>query len=130
MNKIEEFNLYESFFYKVNQTEFNLLEHNAQMPNPITKEWLKLIKENNLLITKNNLKINKFYYGDCRNSSIVKWNGKKFVYLRRKFGDCFEEEINHFEDDDGYDLFQPYFEITEEFQKIPYIKEEINLLNK
>lgn len=130
MKNIKEFNLYESFFYKVNRIEFNILEHNAQIPNPVTKEWINLIKDNNLLIMKKDLKVNKFYYGNCRNSSIAQWNGKKFTYIRRKFGDSFEEDINHFEDDDGYDLFEPYFEITEEFQEIPYIQEEISLLSK
>ena len=30
-----------------------------------------------------------------------------FVYLRYKFGDYFTEEINHPEDDNGFDLFYP-----------------------
>ena len=34
-------------------------------------------------------------------------NWHTFVYERYKFGDTFDEEINHFEDDDGYDLFVP-----------------------
>lgn len=39
------------------------------------------------------------------------WNGKVFTYKRYKFGDIFDEDINHFEDDDGYDVFVPFEKI-------------------
>ena len=58
-------------------------------------------------IPKKNLIIGKTYIGECRNASEAIWNGYTFVYKRHKFGDTFDEEINHFEDDDGYDLFVP-----------------------
>jgi hypothetical protein len=35
------------------------------------------------------------------------WDGEKFTYQRYKFGFTFPEKINHFQDDDGYDLFVP-----------------------
>lgn len=58
-------------------------------------------------IPKKDLIIGKTYIGDCRNASEAIWNGKVFVYKRTKFGYTSDEEINHFEDDDGFDLFVP-----------------------
>ena len=58
-------------------------------------------------IPKSELVIGKRYVGSCRNASEATWNGKTFTYKRYKFGRTFFEDINHFEDDDGYDLFIP-----------------------
>lgn len=58
-------------------------------------------------IPKKNLKVGKTYIGDCRNATEAVWNGKVFTYIRNKFGHKYEEDINHFEDDDGSDLFVP-----------------------
>ena len=58
-------------------------------------------------IPKDKLIVGKTYIGSCRNSSEAVWNGKAFTYIRHKFGSVYEEEINHFEDDNGYDLFVP-----------------------
>lgn len=58
-------------------------------------------------IPKNELIIGKTYIGDCRNATEAIWDGKVFKYMRTKFGSTYEEEINHFEDDDGYDVFVP-----------------------
>jgi hypothetical protein len=58
-------------------------------------------------IPKDKLEIGKTYVGSCRNASYAKWDGTKFIYNRYKFGDVFEETINHFQDDDGYDVFVP-----------------------
>lgn len=58
-------------------------------------------------IPKNELEVGAIYQGYCRNAEDARWNGKKFVYKRCKFGDVFDEEINHYEDDDGYDVFVP-----------------------
>ena len=58
-------------------------------------------------IPKDDLIIGKTYIGDCRNATEAIWNGKVFKYMRTKFGSTYEEEINHFEDDDGYDVFVP-----------------------
>lgn len=62
-------------------------------------------------IPKKDLIVGKTYSGGCRNASEATWNGKVFVYKRNKFGFIYEEEINHFEDDDGCDLFVPIKEI-------------------
>lgn len=58
-------------------------------------------------IPKKDLIIGKTYIGNCRNSNEAVWNGKQFIYKRSKFGILFEDTINHFEDDDGFDLFVP-----------------------
>lgn len=47
------------------------------------------------------------YTGNCRNADSATWDGKKFIYYRYKFGYWYTESINHFEDDDGYDVFVP-----------------------
>ena len=59
------------------------------------------------VIPKNELIIGETYDGNCRNSDSAKWNGNTFEYIRHKFGSSYMEEINHFEDDDGYDVFVP-----------------------
>lgn len=53
------------------------------------------------------LEVGKTYLGSCRNAHEAVWNGEKFVYQRYKFGFTFPEEINHFQNDNGYDLFVP-----------------------
>ena len=58
-------------------------------------------------IPKDELIIGKIYIGDCRNATEAIWDGKVFKYMRTKFGLTYEEEINHFEEDDGYDVFVP-----------------------
>ena len=68
--------------------------------------WPKLIQYG--AIPKDKLIIGSTYLGECRNASKAIWkeNGK-FEYQRTKFGWTFPEEINHFQDDDGYDVFVP-----------------------
>lgn len=65
-------------------------------------------------IPKDRLVKGKTYFGNCRNSNTATWNGNEFEYERYKFGSSFNETINHFEDDDGYDLFVPIREINSE----------------
>lgn len=59
-------------------------------------------------LPKSALAAGAYYLGGCRNSSIAYWDGRIFHYWRRKFGSSFDETINHFEDDDGFDLFVPF----------------------
>jgi hypothetical protein len=58
-------------------------------------------------IPKKDLKVGTIYLGNCRNTTKAKWTGTEFVYNRCKFGMWYEDSINHFEDDDGYDVFVP-----------------------
>lgn len=53
------------------------------------------------------LEVGKTYIGECRNASEAVWLGDKFEYIRTKFGSTFPEKINHFQNDDGYDVFVP-----------------------
>jgi hypothetical protein len=53
------------------------------------------------------LEKDSFYYGTCRNASFAFWDGIKFTYVRYGLGGCYLEDINHIDDDDGYDCFYP-----------------------
>lgn len=53
------------------------------------------------------LEVGKTYIGFCRNASEATWRGDKFVYRRTKWGTIYDEEINHFQNDDGFDVFVP-----------------------
>lgn len=65
-------------------------------------------------IPKEELEVGTAYLGDCRNASKAIWNGKVFTYRRTKFGYTYDEDINHFQDDDGYDVFVPIKKIENE----------------
>ena len=65
-------------------------------------------------IPKDKLIKGKTYFGSCRNADTAVWLGDKFEYIRYKFGDFYPEKINHFEDDDCFDLFVPIREIKSE----------------
>lgn len=67
-------------------------------------------KESLIPIPKSQLLIGKKYKGICRNSYSAIWNGTDFEYDRWKFGIHYIDHINHYEDDDGYDLFVPFEE--------------------
>ena len=65
------------------------------------------------MIRKSHLKDGAKYKGRCRNASEAIWDAERevFVYQREKFGTTFPEDINHPEDDNGYDLFIPQEEV-------------------
>ena len=109
----------DEYFPKVDKfNEDNL--YYIKLPKPIPGDLYKELYRKGI-IPKKDLKKGRYYFGDCRNASVALWNGYVFVYMRNKFGYKFPEEINHLEDDDGYDLFVPLKEInpTEE-QRIRY----------
>ena len=58
-------------------------------------------------IPKSELEIGETYIGNCRNASEATWLGNYFQYNRTKFGITYKDKINHFEDDNGFDLFVP-----------------------
>ena len=58
-------------------------------------------------IPKNELVVGKEYIGNCRNSNKAVWKGDHFEYQRYKFGNYYTDKINHYENDDGYDVFVP-----------------------
>lgn len=58
-------------------------------------------------IPKDKLIVGREYFGHCRNSDRAIWKGEHFEYERYKFGSTYIDKINHFQDDDGYDVFVP-----------------------
>ena len=90
--------------------EQNELNHNRRVFANINKLDIEDVNP----IPKCELVVGKTYKGNCRNSDIAVWDGKVFWYDRHKFGSTFRESINHYEDDDGYDVFVP-FETDESF---------------
>lgn len=58
-------------------------------------------------IPKDKLEAGATYEGNCRNFEQAKWDGKIFWGKRYKFGEWIDDKINHFQDDNGYDLFVP-----------------------
>jgi hypothetical protein len=78
-------------------------------------------------IPKSELVDGKWYYGDFRNTDFGRWNALKneFDHIRYKFGNRWDT-CNHFEDDDGFALFTPIREVTEEEMKeIKKLEDEI-----
>lgn len=94
--------------------------HQIHLPKPIPYELYHELFDKGV-IRKKDLELNEYYYGKCRNAFVAVWNGTNFVYMRSKFGQKFPENINHLEDDNGFDLFIPIEKIipTEE-QKVSY----------
>ena len=74
------------------------------------KQYEEIIVKNLIrcgAIPKEQLEVGKTYLGTCRNFSKAVWNGIEFEGKRYKFGMWQDDTINHFQDDDGYDLFVP-----------------------
>jgi hypothetical protein len=80
--------------------------------NPLTETVLKQAFEAGM-IAKADLKDEQYYLGSCRNASVAVWDERRncFYYQRHKFADIFAEGINHPEDENGYDLFIPFYEV-------------------
>lgn len=78
------------------------------IPKELTQEEIEQLIKNGM-IPKNELIDQNIYLGSCRNSEIAIWDKEKqcFIYNRNKFGEIFEEEIKHPEDDNGFDIFIP-----------------------
>lgn len=80
------------------------------IPIVLPKDYEEIIVPNIIRcggIPKDKLIVGKTYIGDCRNAREAVWDGEKFTYMRTKLGSTYPETINHFQDDDGYDLFVP-----------------------
>lgn len=80
------------------------------IPIVLPKDYEEIIVPNIIRcggIPKDKLIVGKTYIGDCRNATEAVWEGEKFTYMRTKLGSTYPETINHFQDDDGYDLFVP-----------------------
>ena len=107
--------------YWKNVPKFNSPHDVPDLPKVDQQEWKdyyvpKLIESG--AIPKTELIENQSYIGNHRNAQVAKWNGQRFVYRRTKFNSVFDDECNHFEDDDGFALFVPIGLATEEqYQK-------------
>lgn len=93
-----------------NEHKFNSPDDIPEIPLPNNEQERNFII-NRLIefgaLPKSKLIEGETYIGSCRNSDTAVWDGKKFHYQRTKFGYTYDEPINHFEDDDGYDVFIP-----------------------
>lgn len=83
------------------------------------EEWksfyvVKLIEAG--AISKGLLKDGGWYIGDHRNATVARWCAAKneFEYWRTKFSSRYIDSCNHFEDDNGYSLFVPIWEATQD----------------
>lgn len=78
--------------------------------------------EHPIIIPKNQLKHGVYYRGRCRNATVARWNGEnqKFYYWRNKFGHTYVESIRHIEDDNVFDAFKAFEEITNPAEEIPF----------
>ena len=89
---------------------FDSVDNIPQVP-IMDKETYEEVIVKNLIrcgaIPKDKLEVGATYEGDCRNFIKAKWDGEKFIGRRYKFGSWYDEEINHFQDDDGHDVFVP-----------------------
>jgi hypothetical protein len=90
---------------------FNTVDDIPDIPIMENREDYEEIVVKNLIrcgaIPKEELVVGAKYEGACRNATEAVWNGKLFEYKRYKFGDWMEARINHFQDDDGNDVFVP-----------------------
>ena len=97
--------------YLQNMEPFNGdVEKIPSIPICSEKEYEEIVIPNFIrcgAIPKKDLIAGRTYIGECRNASEAVWNGEVFIYQRHKFHLVYPEEINHFEDDDGSDLFIP-----------------------
>ena len=91
-------------------TPFQNVDDIPDLPVVDQKTWegyyVPLLIENGA-IPKENLEVGATYLGKCRNTDEAVWDGEQFHYHRTKFGNTYIEKINHFQDDDGFDLFVP-----------------------
>lgn len=101
-DRIERWNNLKPFKTVDDIPEIPLLNDNALYENLIVKNLIRCGA-----IPKDKLKVGAVYEGTCRNTDKATWNGEHFVYKRYKFGQWQDDKINHFQDDNGYDLFVP-----------------------
>lgn len=81
-------------------------------------------------IKKENLKDGGNYLGFCRNASIAQWDARedRFLYIRRKFGTDFIDQIHHFDDVkeiriDGFIPFEEIRDVRSDPEIRKYVKE-------
>jgi hypothetical protein len=72
----------------------------------------------------NELKDGAYYFGQCRNATIARWNAadQQFYHWREKFSDRFVETIRHPDNEPNQrlDIFYPFEEVTFGTEEIPF----------
>jgi hypothetical protein len=74
------------------------------------------------MLPKLDLEDGVYYQGYCRHATVAMWSAEKscFIYMRQKFGRRYPDEVNHPEDDNGFDLFVPLRKIVPREDEIIY----------
>lgn len=103
MRKTDEENRLQAKVIKVMNRVFSV-----PADDPGYAEWVAGAEQRGA-IPKAKLVDGAYYYGRCRNADVSRWCAArgKFTYMRTKFGKAFPEDINHYEDDNDFDLFVP-----------------------
>lgn len=108
----EDDNIVEGFII-IKEVDFDYVYKNIKLeyitiPNPMPDGFVEYLLKRGM-IPKKDLEDGVTYCGMCRNAEEAIWNAEKqkFIYKRTKFNYTFDEDINHPEDDNGYDLFIP-----------------------
>lgn len=98
--------------YWENLAEFENESQVPYLPVPLTPFHIEMLIKAGA-IPKKDLKHGARYVGKCRNAREGIWLADKNIFLieRVSYGCTFSEDIHHFEDDDGYDLFVPIREM-------------------
>ena len=102
--------------YFENLKPFKSVDDIPDVPRVSAEEYESVIVPNLIrcgAIPKSELEVGATYKGSCRNSSEATWTGTEFKYRRYKWGSYYTDTINHFQDDDGYDVFVPIEKIKD-----------------
>lgn len=91
--------------------KFETLKDIPEFPKVESKEELQqLIKiyKDAGAISKKDLIPGGWYLGQSRSTSVARWFPSGFSFIRKKMWGDYVDEIPHFEDDKGHDVFVPF----------------------
>lgn len=93
--------------------EFKCIDDIPEFPRCDTLEQFNRAIEEYLkagAIAKEDLISGGWYIGQSRSTNIAQWfsNPGRFYFIRYKMDGKYVDDIHHFQDDDGYDLFIPF----------------------
>lgn len=93
--------------------KFNKIDDIPEFPRLEKEEdYQKLVKEylEAGAIAKENLIPGAWYIGQSRSANVAQWfpNPGRFYFIRYKMDGKYVDDIHHFQDDNGYDLFIPF----------------------
>lgn len=99
-------------FMGLSMNKFEKVEDIPEFPRyESQEEYQRLIKEyiEAGAITKEDLVPGGWYVGQSRSANVAQWFPRSgFEFIRHKFSGSYIDNIPHFEDDDGNDLFIPF----------------------